>query len=70
LEAKIEMKYPGLSRGIFLQTNYEENGGYNQNLSDKALLIQIGGVGNTMQEENRTADALGIVIKELLDNNK
>lgn len=59
----LEAKYPGLSRGIFIPEL--GNGEYNQSLFERNLLIEIGGVGNTLEESYRTAAALADVIADL-----
>jgi stage II sporulation protein P len=60
----LEKKYKGLSRGIMLKKGPGENGVYNQNLSENALLIEFGGVDNSIEELNRSADALADVFSE------
>lgn len=45
LAAKLDAMYPGLSRGIAIK-----EGRYNQNLSTKALLVEIGSSKNTTDE--------------------
>lgn len=60
----LEKKYKGLSRGVLLKKGAGSNGVYNQNLSDKAILIEFGGVDNTFAELNRSADALADVFSE------
>ncbi|MFF5395876.1 stage II sporulation protein P [Peribacillus butanolivorans] len=68
---KLEKKYPGLSRGVLLKeksrTNnpYKQNF-YNQDLFANSLLLQIGGVENTIDEENRSVELLAEIIDELL----
>lgn len=65
LHHSIQKKYPGLSRGVFGKTKAGGNNGvYNQDLSENALLIEIGGVDNTKEELDRTVDALAEVIGE------
>lgn len=59
----LEEAYPGLSRGIFLQPT--GHGEYNQSLSENNILIEIGGVENTLEESYRTAEALAEVIADL-----
>ena len=54
---ELEKKYPGISRGVFKQGGAGQNGVYNQDLSEKALLIEAGGVDNTFEELNRSMDA-------------
>lgn len=63
LHYAMEKKFPGLSRGVYGKPKTGGNNGvYNQDLSDKALLIEIGGVDNTLEELNRTVDALAEMI--------
>lgn len=45
IAAKLDAMYPGLSRGIAIK-----EGRYNQNLSTKALLVEIGSAKNTTDE--------------------
>jgi stage II sporulation protein P len=52
----IEKKYPGLSKGIFGKKG--GNGEYNQSVSSHAILIEVGGVDNTLEECYRTADVI------------
>ena len=66
LETWIEAKYPGLSRGIFYKDRSAGDGWYNQNLSPRSALIEIGGAYNTMTEVERTADILSEAIAQLL----
>ncbi|WP_069203020.1 stage II sporulation protein P [Bacillus testis] len=58
INSALEEKYPGLSRGVLGKSRLEGNGVYNQNISDKAILVELGGVDNTMDELNRTIKAL------------
>lgn len=57
----LEEAYPGLSRGIFTRNQGE----YNQSLSEHNILIEIGGVDNTLEEAYRTAAALADIIADL-----
>lgn len=43
---------------------YSGNAVYNQNLSNNAILIEFGGVDNTFEELNRSADALADVFSD------
>ncbi|WP_117169171.1 stage II sporulation protein P [Paraliobacillus sediminis] len=61
LHEQLEATYPGLSRGVTEQGGTGRNGIYNQNLADNAILIEVGGVDNTMEELYRSADALADV---------
>ncbi|WP_271751955.1 stage II sporulation protein P [Cohnella sp. JJ-181] len=58
LSARLEKKYPGLSRGVLMKDSAHGDGEYNQSLSPRSMLIEIGGANNTLQESLHTADAL------------
>lgn len=60
----LEESYPGLSRGVIPQGGSGNNGVYNQDLSNNALLIEMGGVDNNLEELYRSADALAEVFSE------
>ncbi len=61
----IEDKYPGLSKGIITKEGSKGNGVYNQDLLDKALLMEIGGYENTLEEMYRSADVIADIFSEL-----
>ena len=65
LHRLLEERYPGISRGIWGKDSASGNGEYNQSLSPNSVLIEIGGIENTLEECYRTADALAEVIAEL-----
>src|SRR5699024_11842866 len=54
----LEEKYPGLSRGVYPKKGAGSNGVYNQDISENALLLEMGGVDNHLDELYRSADAL------------
>lgn len=68
---RIEEKYPGLLRGVFIKEPYNdgtfENQNYNQDLFGQSLLIEVGGVENTLEEEFRSIEILSEVIKDVLN---
>ncbi|MEH7245544.1 stage II sporulation protein P [Neobacillus niacini] len=64
LHTLLEKKYKGLSYGVMKNQGAGQNGVYNQNLSENALLIEFGGVDNTLEELNRSAEALADVFSE------
>ncbi len=69
LRSKIDEKYPGLCRGIAVKSGKGVNGVYNQDISPKAILIEVGSQYNTIEEVNNTtviiADILFNYIKEV-----
>ncbi|SDH47130.1 stage II sporulation protein P [Alteribacillus persepolensis] len=61
---RLEESYPGLSRGVITKGGGGANGRYNQDLSEKSVLIEMGGIENNLEEAYRTADILAEVISE------
>ncbi|MEW4325769.1 stage II sporulation protein P [Rossellomorea marisflavi] len=57
LHAKLEKEYPGISRGVFVKTKAEGNGVYNQDLTERALLLEFGGVENNLVELYNSTEA-------------
>jgi stage II sporulation protein P len=68
LNQKIEEKVPGLARGVFVKSkeNSESQNSYNQDIINQSVLLNIGGVENTLEEEYRSAEVLAEVIDEIL----
>jgi stage II sporulation protein P len=60
----LEEKYPGLSRGVILKDTPGSNGIYNQDLSTNSILIEMGGLYNSLDETYRTAEAMAEVFSE------
>ncbi|WP_335869069.1 stage II sporulation protein P [Bacillus sp. 2205SS5-2] len=65
LHNKIEESYPGLSRGVIVKSSLETENTYNQDLFNKAIILEVGGVENSLEEEYRTVEILADVIQEL-----
>lgn len=70
IHERLEKEYPGLSRGVWGKTAANGNGEYNQSVSPDSVLLEIGGVDNTLEESYRTADVLAKVIAELYWENE
>ena len=66
IHEKLEERYPGLSRGIWGKSGSSGHGEYNQSLAPGSVLIEIGGIENTLEECYRTADILADVIAEII----
>ncbi|TXC89805.1 stage II sporulation protein P [Metabacillus litoralis] len=60
----IERKYPGLSRGVIIKDKSQGNGVYNQDVLPNSVIVEIGGVENSLEELYRSADILGNAISE------
>lgn len=67
MHENLEKKYPGLSRGVYLKTKAEGNGVYNQDISNKSILIEFGGVDNDKKELSNTVTAFADVFKGLYE---
>ncbi|MCG7407883.1 stage II sporulation protein P [Paenibacillus sp. ACRRX] len=71
IHEKLEAKYPGISRGIWGKAASKgTNGEYNQSLSPNSVIIEVGGIENTLTESNRTADVLAELIAEVIKEQK
>lgn len=64
IHQNLEKSYPGLSRGVAEMGGSGRNGVYNQDLSENAILIEFGGVDNSLEELYRTADVLAEVFAD------
>lgn len=64
LNKALEEKYPGLSRGVLRKDFSVGNGVYNQDLSERAILLEAGGVDNNREELNHAMDAFSEVFSE------
>lgn len=65
IHEKLNEAIPDLSRGIYLKSKKEGDGVYNQDLSSNSVLIEIGGVENTLEESYRTVDLLARIMRDL-----
>lgn len=70
LHAAVEGKYPGLSRGVLSKNKSMGNGVYNQDLSPRAILIEVGGVDNNIEELQNAMHAFADVFSEFYWNKK
>ncbi|MHA7966428.1 stage II sporulation protein P [Paenibacillus sp. CAU 1782] len=70
LNAIMNKKYPGMSRGVLLKSSHQGNGEYNQSVSPGSLLMEFGGVNNTLEENLNTAEAFADVFAEYLKQQK
>jgi len=64
LHHRLEKQYPGLSRGVVTKGGAGTNGKFNQDLSQRSILIEVGGVENTLEETFRSAEALADVFAD------
>ncbi len=64
LHAILETQYPTLSKGVIQKSSSQGNGVYNQDLSPNSIIIEIGGVDNTVEELHQSTEALAEVVSD------
>ncbi|MFM1651884.1 stage II sporulation protein P [Brevibacillus sp. B_LB10_24] len=70
LHQRLNQKYPGLSRGVLTKSAKQGNGEYNQSISPGSLLMEFGGVNNTLEESLLAAEAFSDVFAEFYGSAK
>lgn len=63
-------EYPTLFREKNLHTNYSGTRYYNQDLSDNALLLEVGATSNKLQEAKNSMKYVARVVAEVINNRK
>lgn len=64
----LNQKVKGLSKGIYKKEGPLVNGVYNQDFSNRVILIEVGGNENTIDEVYRSLIVLGEVLDEVIKN--
>ncbi len=64
----LNQKVKGLSKGIYKKEGPLVNGVYNQDFSNRVILIELGGNENTIDEVYRSLIVLGEVLDEVIKN--
>ncbi|MCM3389308.1 stage II sporulation protein P [Lysinibacillus fusiformis] len=64
LQTILDKQYPGLSKGIIQKSKHQGNGIYNQDISPHSIIVEIGGVDNTIKELHRTTEIVAEVLSE------
>lgn len=67
INTKIQNKYPNLTKGVITKKGSNVNGIYNQDVSPNAILIEIGGYQNTIDEVYNTVILLSEILKETIN---
>ncbi len=70
IKTYIEGWNPSLFRGIMKKSGKGVNGVYNQDFSEKTMLIEVGGQNNTISEVNNTLQVLAHLLAEFIKENK
>ena len=68
INSLLDERYNGLSKGILQKGGVGVNGVYNQDVSPRTILIEIGGVENTIEEVMNTAQVVGEILTEVIKN--
>jgi len=63
-------KYPNLFREKNLHTNFNGERYYNQDLSDNALLLEVGATSNTLQEAKNSMKYVARIVAEMINGKK
>lgn len=66
----INKKYPGLSKGILKKGGAGVDGVYNQDIDPDMMLMEVGGVENSIEEVLNTIEAFSICFKEFVGEDK
>lgn len=68
LKAEMEKRIPGITRDVIPKSGAGVDGKYNQDLHPNLLLLELGGIGNSEDELNRTTAVISEAIVEILNN--
>jgi stage II sporulation protein P len=68
INKSIALQYPNICRGVLTKKGVGVNGIYNQNISPNAMLIEIGGYQNTIDEVMNTINIIAPILKENIAN--
>ena len=64
----LTLKIPGISRGVLKKSGRNVNGIYNQDFNPNTILIELGGIDNTIEEVNNTMEVLAVVLSNYIKN--
>lgn len=70
INAKLNEKYPNLSKGIYKKEGSGVNGVYNQDFSSFTILVEMGGPENTVDEVLNTSLAFADCFLEVIKENE
>lgn len=63
---RMNNKYKGICKGLYKKQGEGVNGIYNQDINENVLLIEVGGVDNTIDEVSNTLDVFSACLKEYI----
>ena len=68
LNSYLDKNYKGLSRGIYEKKGSGVNGVYNQDLSPNVMLIEVGGIDNTIEEVSNSIKVIALMLKDYINS--
>lgn len=68
LSSTLNAIVPKISKGVISKSGDGVDGRYNQDLAKQMMIIEIGGIGNTEEEVNRTIAVIGKAISKAFVN--
>ncbi|WP_252502896.1 stage II sporulation protein P [Sporosarcina sp. Marseille-Q4943] len=68
LKTEMEKRIPGITRDVIPKGGAGVDGKYNQDLHPNLILLELGGIGNSEDELNRTISVISEAIVEILNN--
>ncbi|MFS0575279.1 stage II sporulation protein P [Sporosarcina sp. 179-K 3D1 HS] len=68
LKQEMEKLIPGITRSFIMKGGVGVDGKYNQDLHPSVILIELGGIGNTEDELNRTISVIAQAASNMLSN--
>lgn len=66
----LNLNYKGISRGIYEKKGTGVNGVYNQDFNPNTMLIEVGGVDNTIEEVSNSVKIIANSIYNYINNHK
>lgn len=66
----LNLNYNGISRGIYEKKGSGVNGIYNQDFSNNTMLIEIGGIDNTIEEVSNSVKIIANSLYNYINNQK
>ncbi|TFE01095.1 stage II sporulation protein P [Jeotgalibacillus salarius] len=66
LHKRLNQKVPGISRGVYVKKGEHTNGKFNQDLSPRSVLLELGGVDNKFEELEATTEIFTQAMSEYM----
>ena len=66
----MEKRIPGITRDVIPKGGAGVDGKYNQDLHPNIVLVELGGIGNSEDELNRTLAVISEAILEMFDEDE